>query len=429
MVSLEPTRRGVLFDLFCGGGPLALGAEQAGFDVALGADLEPVHCAVHHHNFGYGRAVAADLSLAKGIDLRRAASHKDEIDLVTLGRSPDFLLGAPPCQGFSSAGRRDYNDPRNELVFHFHRLVQELEPRYALMENVAGMASGQFSGLLDELVEAYHQIGYGVVTPVRILNAAEFGVPQNRDRVMLLIYRYGEKAPVYPDATHSLMPDLLLKRTPTVAEALEGLPEADAFEELLHTDEVDATGHWGGANLYAQYMRGLANDPDDLSYRRIWNPAMLTCSKRTVHAPAVVERYAAVPPGGKCEGHNLVRLHLERQAPTLRAGSVARSYEGKRHSAQTAARPLHPVRPRVITVREGARLHSVPDWFRFHSTVMQGFRELGNSVPPLLARAVMHEIRNAAGLAPAQPSEEVPLGDPTLLAMTDRNAGEMFRAA
>lgn len=297
------------------------------------------------------------------------------------------------------------------------------------MENVPGLLAPQFERFLDEIVEGYDRIGYNVVTPLRVLNAADYGVPQNRERVFLLIYRNGEKAPAYPEPTHSRHLDLLLRPTPTVADALDGLPVADLFDELLSHDEVDATGHWGGSNPYSLYLRGLANDPDDLSYRRETGSMILTCSKRTTHAKEVVRRYGAVPQGGKCDGHNLVRLHLGRQAPTLRAGSVAREYEGQRHSAQTAARPIHPTLPRVITVREGARLHSIPDSFRLHSTVMNGFRELGNSVPPLLARAVVHEIRKAAGLCPAQLSEVIPCGAKELLLMTDTSARKRFQAA
>ncbi len=410
---------------------MSLGSEQAGFDVVLGTDIEPVHCAVHKHNFSYGAVLPADLSKARGADLRRAAGHRGEVDLITLGRSPDFLFGGAPCQGFSNIGRRDYNDPRNFLVHHFRRLVQEVAPRYAVMENVAGLASEQFAPVLDQLLEDYHRIGYNVVTPIRVLNAVDFGVPQNRDRVMLLIYRHGEKAPCYPEVTHNPLPDLMqcLKLTPTVGDALDGLPLADLFDDLLSADEVDATGHWSAGNSYALYLRGLLNDPDDLSYRRQFDPGLLTCSKRTVHASDVVAKYAAVRQGGKCDGHNLIRLHPDRQAPTLRAGSVKREYDGKRHSAQTAARPIHPTQPRVITVREGARLHSVPDWFRFHATVMQGFRELGNSVPPLMFRAVAHEIRKAAGLAPEQPAEVLPMGALELLSVTDSSARLIIPAA
>lgn len=127
--TVQPSRRGVAWDLFCGGGPLALGAEQAGFDIALGADIEPVHAAVHDFNFAYGRSVAVDLAKVSGADLRAMSECQNEVDLVTLGRSPDFLLGGPPCQGVSSIGRRDYDDPRNALMKHFQRHVEESQCR------------------------------------------------------------------------------------------------------------------------------------------------------------------------------------------------------------------------------------------------------------------------------------------------------------
>lgn len=420
------SRRGIAVDLFSCAGGLSLGVEQAGFNVALGADDDPVHCAVHKYNFPYGRALATDLSTATGRSLRQAGAGNEDIDIVTLGRL-DAVFGGPPCQGFSRMGRQDLSDPRNLLVSHFQRLVGELEPRFAVMENVAGLTDQKFAPVLDHLLESFHRIGYNVVTPIRVLNAIDYGVPQSRERVFLLIYRRGERPPSYPEPTHARGGlDLLLNPAVTVGDALSGLPEADLYPALYDVDEVAVSGPWSSAGMpmspYALAMRGLSNDPDDLSYRRIWNPSLLTNSGLVRHAAGSVARYAATAPGTQCEGHNLMRLHLDRQAPTLRAGSLAREHDGRRHSAQTAARPIHPTRPRVITVREGCRLHSIPDWFRVHGTKMQGFREVGNSVPPRLARAVAHEIRKAAGLNPAQPCVEIATGPSSLLTVTPSTA-------
>src|SRR3546814_1620451 len=129
----------------------------------------------------------------------------------------------------------------------------------------------------------------------RVLHGLPHSFPTTRlsvlERLILLIYRRGERPPPYPEPTHSRQSgDLLLKRTPTVGDALAGLPLADDYPELLDCDEVDASGHWGADNPYALYLRGLANDPEDLSYTRSWTPSLLTCSKRTVHAPAEIGR-------------------------------------------------------------------------------------------------------------------------------------------
>jgi len=423
------TRRGVVFEACAGAGGLSLGLEQGGFDIKVSFDIEGPHALVHQRNFSYGRSLQADLTRITGTDLRKASGHGDDVDLLGLGRVPDALFGGPPCQGVSSIGRRDLNDPRNQLMVHFQRLVGEVNPRYAVMENVPGLLAPQFEPFLDQLLEDYHRIGYNVVTPVRALDARLFGVPQHRERVFLLIHRFGEVAPQYPQATHATAKDLILRQTPTVGEALAGLPEADHFEALLTSDEVDATGHWGDHSLYGLAMRGLANDPDDLSYRRIWNPSLLTNSRRVRHSPETVARYAATLAGGMCEGHNVMRLHPQRQAPTLRAGSVSRQYDGKRVSAQTAARPIHPVRDRVITPREGARLHGIPDWMRLHATTMGAMREIGNSVPPLLGRAIAHEIRKAAGLNPGLPSDIIALGPDELLRTTEKTAARLLSAA
>jgi DNA (cytosine-5)-methyltransferase 1 len=113
----------------------------------------------------------------------------------------------------------------------------------------------------------------------------------------------------------------------------------------------------------------------------------------------------------------------------LRAGNVGKVVDGVRHSGHTAPRPIHHLYARVVTVREGMRLHSYPDWVRMHASKFQGFRQLGNSVPPLLARAIAHEIRKAAGLAPDQPTEAIHPGPVDLLTATGRSAADLLDAA
>ncbi|MBK1667367.1 hypothetical protein CKO28_04900 [Rhodovibrio sodomensis] len=438
-MTVTSPRRGVFADLFCGGGGLSYGAEQGGFDCALAADIEPQHVGVHHYNMPYGAGVVTDLGQATGDDLRRGALRATDIDLIGLGRNPEMLtkltavFGGPPCQGLSNMGRKDPSDIRNDLVDHFLRLVGELQPRYAVMENVPGLLEARNRPVLDGLLERAHQIGFNVVTPIRTLRAIDFGVPQTRERIIIMLYRRGENAPAYPEPTHAVDPngsDLFLRRTPTVAEALDDLPDADLFEALLTSDEVRLDGFDPGyISSYALGLKGLANDVDDLSYPRLWDPQLLTCSMRTRHSDKTRGIYERTPPGKSAgEGHNLPRLHPDRYSPTLRAGSVGGTYDGRRVSGHTAPRPIHHRLPRVITVREGMRLHSYPDHVRLHATKFQGFRELGNSVPPLLARAIAHQIRIAAGLAPEKPTDALAPGNPELLLAEPRAAHALLAA-
>ena len=410
----KTTRRGRAIDLFCGAGGLGYGMEQGGFDIEVATDLDETNCRTHRFNFSYGRSVNADATTLTGDHLRSRMRQPDEVDVLTMGKLAEpppltLVTGGPPCTGFSHIGRRNVADARNDLVEHFIRITGELQPRYGLMENVVGMTTGAFAPMLDRIIDRFHRVGYSVVTPIRMLDARDFGVPQARERVFVLAYRHGERAPCYPEATHARGNDLMQPRTPTPAEALSGLPMADDHPELFERDwtKVDAWPDVDGP--YAHEMRGLSQDPDDLSYRRTWDPRIMTCSRLTAHSPETTARYARLAPGERDPSHRLSRIDADRHCLTLRAGTPSD------RGGHTAARPIHPWRPRVITVREGCRMHSIPDSYRLHGSPWRGFRMLGNSVPPLLARAIAHKIRLAAGLSPAQPTVALPPGEEHLV--------------
>ena len=393
--------RGVALGLFCGVGGLDYGIEGAGFDIVGGVDHEQGNVESHRLNFGYGTSVVGDLAEMHADDIRRRCGlRKTEIDLLGMGESPTapgtltLLAGGPPCQGFSSMGKRDADDPRSALLGRFADYIVQLQPRYALAENVPGLVSNPaFAPHLDNFLEKLERGGFSVVDP-KVLNAADYGVPQSRSRVIFMIYRRGERAPLHPEPTHGV-DDLLLSPTPRVIDALGDLPEASDFPELWETDATRLPASaWGAPSPYAMAMRGLSNDPDDLSYRRRWDPCELTASQLTRHDPARVEIYRKAPAGKLIPKDKLVKLDAFGLAPTLRAGS----------GSFTAARPVHHAMGRVITVREACRLHSIPDWFIPSPTKIRGIRQVGNSVPPLMARAVAHEIRKAAGIKAQKPS-------------------------
>lgn len=371
-------------DLFAGAGGLSLGFEQAGFDVAAAVEIDPIHCAVHEFNFPHSTALCASVVDLTGAAIRRRAGIGE--------REIAVVFGGAPCQGFSLIGKRALDDPRNQLVFHYVRLVRELQPNYCVFENVPGLTVGSHQRFLREAIEAFQEAGYDVLLPYRVLNAADFRVPQDRRRLFLIGAKRGLPLPAYPTPTG---------RT-TVAEALDDVPDADRFPELLVSDSVAVD--FATVHAYARRLRGVESDPTDYAHPRSFDPHRLTSSLRTEHTELSRQRFAATPPGKVEPVSRFLKLAPHGLCNTLRAGTDSA------RGAFTSPRPIHYRFPRVITVREAARLHSYPDWFRFHATKWHGFREIGNSVPPLLGRTVAGEILKALGHGAEKPEKPLLLG-------------------
>lgn len=412
----QPTGRGHLVDLFAGFGGLSLGFEKAGFDVDVAVDNEPANAATHEYLFSYGKSLTLDLMENQEKAIRNALPHGLEIDALTMGRTPDDILGrpgldlvigGPPCTAISAIGAKRADDPRNKLMGQFIDHGVRLGARYLVMEQVPTLLQAQNAWLLDDIRERLHRGGYSMVDP-QVMRAIDFGVPQRRERVFLLIHRNDCTAPEYPAPTHGEGDDFFLKPTPTVRDAFDGLPDADDFPELWDRDWAE-TGLSAPTGHYGRLMMGLENDVDDLSYKRVWRRDVMTCSQLTVHEPKSIERFKATAPGGNEKISRRHRLDPDGLSLTLRAGSNAD------HGSFTAVVPIHPKGTRVITAREACRLHSVPDWMRLSKTKIMAYRQLGNSVAPLLASAIGRQIAKAAGIRPVAPSETVPLGNEELL--------------
>lgn len=403
-------------DLFAGAGGMSLGFEQAGFDVRAAVEIDPVHCATHERNFPHTATICKSVTRTSGKEIRKLAG---------LGNSVvDVVFGGAPCQGFSMIGQRALDDPRNQLVNDFVRVVVELEARYFVFENVKGITVGKHRQFLDELMATFDAAGYDVLTQWRVLNAAEFGVPQDRQRLFLIGCRRGETLPSYPRPQTSRGGKIEgTEPTPTCAEALGDLPDAEQFPDLLDSDTVSA--RLGNPSAYAAALRGLSNDPDraGFEYSREWDPSLLTSSLRTDHTPLSRKRFAETNPGTVEPVSRFFKLAADGISNTLRAGTDSQ------RGAFTSPRPIHFEHARCVTVREMARLHGYPDWFRFHVTKWHGARQIGNSVPPPLARAVASQIMKALGRTPIRPAGILKLGPDRLLAMNMEEAATHFEVS
>lgn len=444
--------RPIGIDLFAGAGGLSLGFEQAGFDILAAVEIDPVHCAVHEYNFPHCTTICRSVTEVTGEEIKTRSKIGD--------RQIDVVFGGPPCQGFSLIGKRLLDDPRNTLVFHFIRLIHELQPKYFVMENVKGMAIGSHKQFICEAIEKFNEYGYKVVAPYQVLNAAYYGVPQNRERLFLIGTRQDLPLPEYPTpiskpagsrkkiaSLHAQLPN-----SPTVWEALQDLPDADNYPELKHRDWVKAD--FGKPSAYAQALRdfstledsekcGFGVSPsgangvslqveqfpktkvaifqDNYSYPRNYDSNLLTSSLRTQHTLDSIRRFKNTQPGETEPISRFLKLDPNGICNTLRAGTASN------RGAYTSPRPIHPTFPRCITVREAARLHSYPDWFRFHVTKWHGCRQIGNSVPPLLGQAVATEIIKILGIIPTIPKEILPLQNWELLSMTMAEAAKKYR--
>jgi len=371
-------KRPIGIDLFCCAGGMSLGFEQAGFEVAAAVDIEKIHTEVHKKNFPNCQVWCGDLSSVSGKQLREKVGIGDkEIDVIFAG---------PPCQGFSLIGKRKREDPRNLLLFDLARLIADLSPKYFVVENVAGILLGDAKLTFDEFVGKVERRSYRVVKPIQVLDAAEFGVPQRRRRVFVLGYKEGMAAPQYPKPIFPY-DESGNNDGPTVWDAIGDLPRILEYPYLLDTDEY--RGGLRKPSAYAKVLRSEARDPGDMSPKRHTNGNGLSGCLRTIHTAKTIGRFNGTEQGTSEKVSRYHRLSKEGVSPTLRAGT------GPAQGSFMAPRPIHPFQDRCITVREAARLHSFPDWFEFHPTKWHGFRQIGNSVPPRLARSVALSILRA----------------------------------
>lgn len=370
-------------DLFSGAGGITLGLSNAGFDVVFCSDHNAACELTHRRNFPHIPFMRTDIERLSGREVMDAAGIKPgELDL---------LIGGPPCQGFSIIGQRELWDPRNGLFKQFLRIAEELRPRAVVIENVSGLATLNKGAVLQEIGRAFAVAGYEV--DCAELLAAQYGVPQMRWRMFFIGWRIDQrKRGGFPQPTHGRngIGDLVPNRTidaadmegfVTIAEAIKDLPSIEAGEQRRHYTRKAQTS-------YQEAMREDA-------------PAFLENHYAAKLSRQNMERLSVLKPGQDWRSlpHDLLPAGMQRAHRKDHTRRYRRmQWEGVARSIITRFRDpksgeyIHPEQHRTISIREAARLQSFPDWFVFEGTTSDQYDQVGNAVPPLLARAVAGEI-------------------------------------
>ena len=342
-------------DIFCGAGGLSLGLQDAGWKPLLAVDNCVDAINTYKQNFGYDHAEVADITTSR---LRRR--------LENLDHQPDWVVGGPPCQGFSTVGKRQRADPRNLLVREFASLVEILSPKGILVENVLGLRDMHF---VEFFVDLLRGIGYSVQPTV--LRASDYGVPQLRRRIVFVGVRSSEdgffRSPHPPRSQNAV----------TVWDAIGDLPELGPGEWATEYDKPPFTAYQKRMRRGAIGLHGhVASKHPATLVRAI---SYIPDGGNRTHIPS---RYQ--PKSGFHNSYS--RLHSEGLAVAVTQNM------GK----PSGTRCIHPFQNRGLTAREGARLQGFPDRFVFAGKMMSQRLQIANAVPPPLARFLGAALENPA---------------------------------
>lgn len=344
-----------VIDLFAGVGGLSLGFENCGFDVVLANEYDESIAAAYKANHEGTRMIVGDIT---SLDLEKTfGPYKGQIDVV---------IGGPPCQGFSQKGqRKTIHDARNFLFEYYVRVVELVEPRYFVMENVPNLLTAEKGYFRKEIEELFNSMGYQL--KMGILNASDYGVPQNRRRAVIIGKRGGE-APGLPKPRNI---------TVTIWDAISDLAYLNSGEGA---EEQEYRGK--PRSEYQKKLRG--------------GSAILRNHVATRHSSLALERLAMIPPNAGKEV--LPEEHLTR---SIYSGTWTRMRKDEisvtittRFDTPSSGKFTHPFLDRAITVREAARIQSFPDSFRFVGSKGSQMKQVGNAVPPLLAGAIAEVVMN-----------------------------------
>lgn len=333
-----------IIDLFCGIGGLSLGFEQAGFEVVSAVDMWADAVKTYNHN--------RKDNVAQVISVEDF--NNDVLPDLVKEHKITGIIGGPPCQGFSTVGKREIDDPRNKMYLEFYKAVKMASPDFFVIENVKGMLTLNKGAFVKDLLARFGESGLGYTISYQLLNAADYGVPQNRFRVFYVGIK--NKKFEFPKPYGFQ------------------LSAKDGISDLLHSDNT----HYGSEpqNDFQRKMRGEQQHPMNQDY--------------TCHTEQTVSIISMIPDGGNIKSlpseYWQVRKYnkaFERMSSTRPSNTIDTGHRNYFHYAE----------PRIPTLRESARLQSFPDSFEVLGTRGSQYKQVGNAVPPMLANVIAEEIK------------------------------------
>ena len=353
-----------VIDLFCGAGGFSKGFEEAGFNIRFGIDFWNDATITYKHNFPNAVVLNEDITKITGKDILEATKMPAE--------EVDVIIGGPPCQGFSVSGKRMIDDERNVLYKSFVSIVSELKPKVFVMENVPGLVRLFGGKVAEQVQEDFTNIGYEV--KMQILSADNFGVPQQRKRVFFI----GLNKDKFADPTIYKYPSI----THGKGLSFSPITTKDAISDLDFVPDDKVLGENIPYVLPAQseYQKLMRKGSSSILNHSI-----------TVHNNRTKEIIAMVPDGGNYK-------NLPEELWSTRKVHIAWTRMDSNKPCFTIDtghnHHFHYRANRVPTVRESARIQSFPDTFEFIGIKTSQLKQVGNAVPPLLAKPIAESIIN-----------------------------------
>jgi DNA (cytosine-5)-methyltransferase 1 len=362
-------------DLFCGCGGMTLGFKWAGFNSIIASDIDENCGKTIRKNFPETTFIEGDISTIE----------REVFDKFINKREVDVITGGPPCQGFSLANKnrnKIEDDPRNKLFYEFVKIIKWYNPKVFVMENVKGLLSMQKGLVIKTIVSEFEKVGLGYNVEYRVLKASNYGVPQMRERVILIGFR--KDLNLYPE-----FPETIEYPAITVNQAISDLPKivsGEGYEGMAYRSDPQ--------NEYQQLMRQ--------------NSATVFNHIAMKHTKRLIERFNAIKTGQNLlhvwDTHGAVKRGSPNEKSNIKFSQNNQRLNGDKPAPTIAAsfqsNFIHPNLNRNFTAREGARLQSFPDDFIFEGMRtkmswekgLSQYQQIGNAVPPLLAKAIAEKI-------------------------------------